>query len=222
MFNTCKSRGTFRVKSEGKGDLHPSGSGRWSPRTGVRGSPEKHRLRYAIRKRELNKDGQALFVLVKDRDSIQSKLSSFSREVRVGEFLAKLTFAYHQQLHGADMTALLREGPNPIKFLAELEQYASWGYLKFTVSSAQRHITATFLCEFFVFQTKTRVLTSIYLVDIPVENGVWFIDFHEFYTDFLEISNTSGVIPFTKSLAADDLIKCYFNSGSFNTSNLIF
>lgn len=101
-------------------------------------------FRYAMRKKEMGKEGQILFRSIKGRDPVNNELKTFNREVRVGEFLIKLTVAYNTDATGGDLSGILRSNTIPLKTLPELELYEDWISLKYCASSTERHVTQTF------------------------------------------------------------------------------
>ena len=65
-------------------------------------------MRYAIRKKQTRKEGQELFKAIKARDPVGSEINSFSREIRIGEFLVNLTYAYNKECSAMEMSSILR------------------------------------------------------------------------------------------------------------------
>ena len=102
-------------------------------------------FRYAMRRVETNLSDDALFQLVKGYPHKGNELKTFTRKIRIGEFLIKLTFAYHKKFSGSEMSALLRSRTLPIKSLTELNSLSEWVSTEKSASTVQDYLHQNFL-----------------------------------------------------------------------------
>ena len=97
-------------------------------------------MRYAIRKKQTRKEGQELFKAIKARDPVGSEINSFSREIRIGEFLMNLTYAYNKECLVMEMSSILRNNTILVQELEEMERLPFWIISKYKPATMDTYI----------------------------------------------------------------------------------
>ncbi len=100
--------------------------------------------RYALRRHELKKDDATLFAVVKGRPKVGNELKSFAKQLRIGEFLIKLTYALNKDFSGPQLLALLKSSSLPVSKFAELSGFPVWVGTKNSPSTVQGYVSQQF------------------------------------------------------------------------------
>ena len=101
-------------------------------------------LRYAMRKKELGLETKELFTKIKGREPQGTELKGFARDIRVGEFLLKLTQGFNDKVSSTGLASLL-EQPLALENMATLNTLPYWVICVPSSSTLERFVNQTML-----------------------------------------------------------------------------